>query len=81
MRLWQRHAISHLRRNVPSVRAALQARQAEVLAETVANKRKKMNLKLSAEADKEARKDPNWKAKAFEKGGKDPARVDLSSGG
>jgi hypothetical protein len=61
--------------------AALQARQTEVLAETAANKRKKMNLKAAAEGDKEARKDPNWKAKAFEKGGKDPARVDCSDGG
>ena len=61
--------------------AVLQARQTEVLAETAANKRKKMNLKLAAEGDKEARKDPNWKAKVFEKGGKDPARVDCSDGG
>ena len=59
----------------------MQARQTEVLAETAANKRKKMNLKLAAEGDKEAWKDPNWKAKAFEKGGKDPARVDCSDVG
>ena len=61
--------------------AALQARHAVVLAETEANKRKKIDLKLAAEGDKVARKDPNWKAKVFEKGGKDPARVDCSDGG
>jgi hypothetical protein len=61
--------------------AALAARQSEVLAETAAIKRKKDQLKLAAEGDKEARKDPNWKAKVFEKGGKDPARVALNEGG
>ena len=61
--------------------AALQARQTVVLAETAANKRKKTDLKLAAEGDKVAREDPNWKAKVFEKGGKDPARVDCADGG
>ena len=55
--------------------AVLAERQAQVAAETNAINAKRQALKAAEAGDKEARKDPNWKAKAFEKGGKDPGRV------
>ena len=55
--------------------AMLQERQAQVRAETSKRKATKDALKAAAEGDKLARQDPGWKAKAFSKGGADPARV------
>jgi hypothetical protein len=41
----------------------------------------RQELKAAADGDKEARRDPKWTAKIFEKSGKDMARLDVDSGG
>lgn len=50
-------------------------------AEQAALKKRKQQLKAAEEGDKAARRDPNWKAKHFEKNGKDMARLNLDEGG
>ena len=59
------------RKNAAEREAALAAARRDA----AARKAKVTQLKAAAEGDKVARRDPGWKAKAFEKGGADPARV------
>ena len=59
------------RKNAAEREAALAAARRDA----AARKAKVSALKAAAEGDKVARRDPGWKAKAFEKGGADPARV------
>jgi hypothetical protein len=57
------------------------AAQAEAKAMHAAKVSRKRELMSAADGDKEARRDPGWKAKVFEKTGKDMARLDLDQGG
>jgi len=54
--------------------AEREARQAQLKAEQSALKRQRQNLIAAKAGDDAARKDPNWKAKIFEKNGPDMAR-------
>ena len=80
------HSIAALHAVLAGQQAARQAQMAGLRAEAAHKKAARDQLKAAVAGDNAARRDPNWKAKQFEKNGKDIKRfsdigVDLDAGG